>query len=473
MSNTFNPVRTSIFKTPARSEPSFALIVESYDLSSKPHKVIGRHYETNEVVSVSLSAAPPKTGTYDRPEIADFSKPRKYSNSPGIEPGGIMFIQEPLKVGDKEYSTRWITALSHHQGEANIMTGTAYYDGPRMSSPRDGSQGSPYCRITILYDGNGQCMEPDVADIINFTSPFMVDDEESLRETLIQMLQRDLEAGIRIVFNDAIDATYIRLPRERGKSVETAVKEFFNTKMPDNLTELINEGASVEIIPFRTFFLGKKTAADDYARLENEKMTFDVKNKRGRLMAKLNRFQSFSDANGSTVMNRHFGKCMLTFRVTDPLPETGERLAYYTSIEPLFNKSQSLLGLRDALIYAQTPNFKPKIVYTGAPVNNFQENTTANREAPEQGEDYGSDHSISEDDAAMMAEAAMNAEMLARQPKQQTPAPVRASERRGFNSQPVQHGEHQAARSDNRQQQEEPQQQQQNRPARPFQSSMS
>lgn len=378
--------RKPLFKTPEKTDAgqsllNFAICVKAYDLKSSVPTVTGTRLDTGEEVSVSLGDTKGlNKGKFQRPEIVDFAKPRKFRNDPGVEIGGTLFIQSPRPLSgetDNVFSCRWITALSHDATEAEIITCIAHYPGARMGKAKsDGTPGKSYCNITAIYDFNGAHLSDKMADALNYIPPFTTDSVEQLRSDLIQLLDRNLGVGIRFVEMDGnFDALSLNRGIEKDPDLEKIVDTFISAKMPDGLDEMLASGLKMELIPFSNIRMGSKSAADTLTKQVIEQESGKI----GSTMSKVRRYSSDSpEYPGRT--NARYGKSIVAVRLVEP-EDGSPSFAYFTAIEPIFTPKETVIGLRNALLFAQTENFCPEIEFAPSSANSMETNTSPNTSA--------------------------------------------------------------------------------------------
>ena len=372
-------VRTSLFKATAapqtsnQSSSNFAFIMEvtGYNLKANPPLMHGIRFDTKEPVSVSLRHVDGiNKGEFKRPEIPDFAKPRKFQNDNGVVPGGMVYVRDLQPTGDNSFSARWINALSHEPGEAEILICTAHYGGVRKGKDKQVNGqtvvGGAYGVTTLLFDGEADHLSDEMRDKLGYIEPFTCSSLDEMRNDLCALAERNLGAGIRLKVGDQFDALNMdpQLAKDlEGVELEKFVDDFITTKFPDNLEELIASGAMIEIIPYSSVFMGKKSASDSLKKLRSEEAAVAEGKDPGRFMNKISRYVSDNDGDGGRGRkNYHYGKSLVALRMS-PQKEDGSRALYFTVIEPMFRITETFIGIRDAICYAQTKNFSPEIVY--------------------------------------------------------------------------------------------------------------
>ena len=376
--------RGNLFKASPKAEAgakqeyfNFPVCVTSYNTNATPPSLNGVRMDTGEEVVVALRPANEvkgiNQGEFSRPEIKDFAMPRKFQNSPGVTPGGAVMVTDAYQGTDGTFHSRWINVLSHTEDEAEVLMCTAHYDGVKKS--QDASKPAPYGRVTILFDGQSDILSPEMLDALGWTDPFTVSTVADARNELIKLLDKDLSGGLRLKFVNGdqveFDSVYVNKGNAQG-TVEEIVDAFLIEKLPDGLDEILasDPGNMLEIIPFRTVFMGKKSAQDTYKRLQEEQERASTGGTKGKTLYKIGRYnRETTNDNGKKYTGSVFGWTLLALRLS-PANDKGQRALYFTHVEPLFKPADSVIGLRDAISYAATANFAPAFPTTAPEAQN-------------------------------------------------------------------------------------------------------
>jgi hypothetical protein len=335
------PVRKSLFAKPSygpRSE-TFAIRVESYDTKGSPHSVLGTRLDSGESVRVWLRDVEQK-GPNKRAEIKDFSAPRKGQLHPGTEAGGILLVQDAVKEADKFYSSRWLQALSHAPGEAEVFEATVH-----VSPLKRGAGQREYSLMTVIHDGNFAAVSDEMREAMMITPPFVVDNINDLKEALTSLLADKLGVGVRVSSVDSFDAMYVS--RGNGTTIEQSVNTFIGSL--GDLAATIDAGElTCEVIPFSNLFAGPKTV-----------QTMAQNNL---IQSRLSRYngEPVASTKGKSYSPTIFNRTIVAARLTEPDPETGDRSMFFTHFEPLFTQPP-ITGLVNTLCYAQTDALAPAI----------------------------------------------------------------------------------------------------------------
>lgn len=392
-----NSNRSSIFKKPAANQKTqtrilnFPFVVESYEPKANPPYIKGYRLDTDEDLKICLRDVDGiNKGVHKRPEVKDFAAERKFQDSPGVTPGGVLYVQDALPVaGSQEMmSSRWISVLSHTESEAEVIMCTAHYDAPRLGKDtiQNGvkSPGLPYSRATLMFDFDVECISEKLADAIGYTKPFAVDSVDDLKIKLLQLFEksRSVGAGIRIKVGDQFDA--INLYRKTGVPLETTIEEFIKETFDDDmLTMLDSEDSLLEVIPYCSVFMGKKSASEHYKKILDADTNGVMNTSKVDALRYLNQYD---DEKGVARSDQLYGDSVVAIRIVDG--DEGP-VVFFTAIKPLFMKNESILGLSNTLAYTKTDLFSPETVYftypntsTNDDQNNDNQVETKNEMAP-------------------------------------------------------------------------------------------
>lgn len=370
------PQRKSLFaqvQSGPRSE-TFAIHVIGYDTKGAVHSVIGTRLDTGEQVSVHLRDIElKKNAKYPRPSIADFEAPRQYKTDPGTLPGGVLMIEDAQKVADGVYNSRWIRSLSHTAEEAEVMIVTAHCTGLRRAP-----NGRAYAGITFLHDGNINHLSQEMCDALLLTGSGSVGNTEDLKSALLEMVQSNIGAGVRIKMGDVFDSLYVSA--RKGVEPEKVVEDFMK-RVPQQVADAINSGEALcEIIPYGQLWAGPATV--------------EIMEKSATIQARMDRYFERVERNGQDRDVQLFRPSIVAMRMTKPDPQTGQRGVYVTHIEPL-NARPPVQGLREAICYASTENFAPEV-----PRPAGKRNDEPGARAPEPPEATGGDFDADQDFSA-------------------------------------------------------------------------
>lgn len=373
------PQRKSLFaqvQSGPRSE-TFPIHVIGYDTKSSVHTVTGTRLDNGEQVSVCLRDIELKPNSkYPRPSIADFEAPRQFKTDPGTVPGGVLMVEDAQQIADGVYSSRWIRSLSHTPEEAEVMIVTAHCTGLRHSP-----KGRSYAGITFLHDGNINHLPQEMLDTLKMTGSGAVNNTFELKNALTEMVTENIGAGVRIKMGDSFDSLYVSARKD--VQPEKVVEDFMK-RVPQPLADAINSGEALcEIIPFGNVWAGPATV--------------EIMEKSATVQARMDRyFQRVEQAGRQDREVQLFRPSIVAMRLTKPDPQTGQRAAYVTHIEPLFTRPP-VQGLREAICYSTTENFAPEVPRQA----NAARNDDVAPRAPEQtdgqapGPDYDSDQDFS------------------------------------------------------------------------------
>lgn len=337
------PLFTKKSATIVRSE-TFALVVESYDLDSKPQVVIGKRMGTDETVRVFLreDVEYNRSGRHGRTEIATFAAPRKDRQHPGTTPGGILLIEDGQKVSDGVYGARWIQSLSHTPGEAEVIKATIHVSPIKYGKKTpEFPDGRPYSVMTILHNGDFNSLSEDMADALKLTPPFKVDNVKDLKAAISELLTDGLGVGVRVTTGDAFDAVHVN--RKRDQSVDDAVRAFMESL--GDLSADIDEGkVSVEVIPYGSVWAGPAT--------------LDVMAQKKAVQARINWYNDIAEGRDQkTYPVAVYRESLVALRLSKP-DENGRRSVFFTHFEPLRTR-EPVRGLVNAVLYAQTEHLSP------------------------------------------------------------------------------------------------------------------
>lgn len=377
--STSAPQRKSLFaqvQSGPRSE-TFPIHVIGYDTQSAVHTVTGTRLDNGEQVSVHLRDIElKKNAKYQRPSIADFEAPRQFKTDPGTVPGGVLMIEEAQKVADGVYSSRWIRSLSHTPEEAEVMIVTAHCTGLRHAPG-----GRPYAGITFLHDGNINHLSQDMCDALLLTGSGQVGSTEALQSALLEMVQSNIGAGVRIKMGDVFDSLYVSA--RKGVEPEKVVEDFMK-RVPQPVADSINSGEALcEVIPYGQLWAGPATV--------------EIMEKSATVQARMDRyFERVERPNGQDRDVQLFRPSIVAMRMTKPDPQTGMRGVYVTHIEPL-NTRPPVQGLREAICYASTESFAPEVPRPASKARNDEpaQRAPVPPEAQGHGQDFDADQDFS------------------------------------------------------------------------------
>lgn len=359
--------RSSLFKksdnTPVESFPFEVL---QYDLTTSPHCIYGKRIDNGQEVTVFLDQDPSLLAdlsklTHKRPEVMDFAAERlDESDKVCTEVGGALFANNAKMVSDGVYKSKWLHVISHYKDETEVVLATAHYHGVDYYPESQKVVG----RITLIYDFDNSNISDEMYSALGNAQPVLVQSADELRQGLIKLLNIKMGAGVRMIApTGEFDAVFLRDLRDNSRTPENAVDSFLAEKLPDGFGEMIqNQSVRVEIIPIKTMFLGGKTALDIYERIEKRKSAggYDADT------ADIQRYLSESRSeSGFPRRNMHYGRTVLGMRLSQKNDQTtDQRGVYLTFLKPLFQRSETVIGLGDALAYAGTQNFAPEKVYS-------------------------------------------------------------------------------------------------------------
>lgn len=339
-------MKTNLFErkvvAPMPRSENFPIEVVSYDTTGDVHFVTGIRLDTKEEVRVSLGASPEKKGEYDRPSIAKLAKPRKMANEPGTSPGGVLMVQRAVLKDDGSYEANWLKALSHDKDEAFVFTGRVHITTPKASTANPNKN---YIRATIISDGDFSRLPEDVKNAIGIVEPLnLVPDDQGpvtidmIRDGVADLLKEGVGVGIRLKTEDEqFDSIYAYA--DRTKDMDKRAADFVS-QIPASFIDDVNQGKAVlEVIPFTTMFFGPQTVGV-YAKNANEIAKTKIYNPEG----------------------EKGGQQFCTSAVAIRVNEGGT--AFVTSVE-LMSGPRGVMGLSDAISYAQTETFKPEIPAKG------------------------------------------------------------------------------------------------------------
>lgn len=369
--------RASLFKTIAATKDvasnfeNFPFCVTGYNTEAKPPYMTGYRMDRDGPdFNICLRDVDGiNKGTHKRPEIIKFASKRQYKNDPGVEVGGVVYVQEAAPVSPGLMSSRWISVLSHTEDEAHVIMCTAHFDAPRVGKDKikDGVKvpGTPYSRATILFDFDREYIDDRLADLIGYTEPFRVVSLDDLRDGVLKLLDknRNVGAGIRLkITTDEDGDVFDTLNLSRGADqipLETLVEEFITNQLPEGIEDMLKQdGTVLEVIPYAYVFMGRDTASESLKKIE----AAEAAGKQSVPGLKASRYAyKYKDEKQIERTSALFGDSVVAIRI---IPTTdGGTMAFFTACEPLFKRNETFLGLRDALAYTQTENFAPERVY--------------------------------------------------------------------------------------------------------------
>lgn len=229
---------------------SFPFEVKSYDLE---HGVIkGVRLDTGDDVSVRMREDAFSSGReYKRPEVKDFaSDPRKSKVATDV--GGTLRADRCYQEPDGTWNAGWIAVMSHTKDEARILVGVASLENP-----------APFVR------GGEDAIR---ARIMVSDSALLAEDRSSMSGAIAEILGEDTPynaAALRIVDQDGdADAIEVRAHWEKQegapsiKDGDKAAANFLATAVGAAIADVVENGASVEVIPMLVLTAGKSTFAN-------------------------------------------------------------------------------------------------------------------------------------------------------------------------------------------------------------------
>ena len=337
---------------------TFAMVVESYDLESKDHAVIGRRLDNGQQVRVTLRQNVQQNNPeYSRSEVADFASPRVDRNHPGTEPGGVLLAQEAFQNEDGVFAARWLQVLSHNPGEAEVFMATVTVSDVAVKTETVGNRPKiKYsCYMQLMHNGDFSGCSLETQEQLKVTPPFTVGNVAELREAVAALLMDDLGVGIRVFGEDGFDGSYIRYDRKAHKALNTEDEQLAHAqKAADEYIRGIGELAaqidagnvSCEVVPYSTIWAGPKTAQSLKTRPV--------------MQQRLGRFgETIERTNRDPLRVQVYRPAVVAIRRTQP-DEHGQSAIYFSHVEPL-NTRPAMRGISDAVAFAATRNLAPEV----------------------------------------------------------------------------------------------------------------
>lgn len=322
----------------ARAE-TFAMRVDSYDITAQPRVVKGVRVDNDEEVVVYLRDVEyNSSGRFKRSEISDFAAARKDRQHPGTAPGGTLLIQEAMPQANGTYGARWIQSLSHSEGEAEVFIACVH-----VTPVKKGANGKDYALMTILHDGEFGRLTQDMGDALKLTPPFKVDSLDELKDAVTMLLNDGIGVGVRVsTVEKNFDAMYVA--KKKDQTVPQAVDTFMANVA--DLGESIGDGSMIcEVIPYSNVWAGPATTE------------IMVKNKV--VQSRLARFNEQAvGTNGNTYPVSVFRPAIVAARMTK-VDEAGKRAVFFSHFEPLYTR-QPVNGLVNAIAHARTEHLAPE-----------------------------------------------------------------------------------------------------------------
>lgn len=344
--------RKSFFQRPQfeRTAPeTFAFKVEGYDTQNKPHSVTGVRLDTGDRVTVYLRDVEynRKSG-FARTEIVQFEAPRQFKNDPGTVAGGVMLATEAFKQGNGTFGARWLQALSHAPGEADVFMATVNVSRVGLSNKKSEEfpDGRPFSRMTVMFDGDFRHISPATAKSLDLLAPFHVDSTEALREALIELKSTSPKTGLGVRISNSdpekgdvgMDAMYLK--DDADMTVEQVVDRFM-TEHVEKAADAINAGSlSCEVLPFSTLWGGPAT------------VKIMAKNPVHAGRVKMYNREEANEQNEGTHNVPMYRPTIVAVRRAKA-DEHGHEAPYFSAFEPLMTRYPTD-GLISTLCYAKT-----------------------------------------------------------------------------------------------------------------------
>lgn len=336
------PTKKSMFAAANAGTPNetFAFEVVSYDVKSPTHSVKGKRIDNGHEVTVFLRDG--VTGSaeseYERPSIKAFTAPRKFKNDIGTVAGGVMLAQDAKQISEGLFEARWLNALSHAPGEAEVFIATAHVTELVTSGK------TPWSRMTFLHDFDDSRLSEEMKSVLKLTAPFLVENEADLREAVTEAVDAGVGAGVRLSNVESFDSLFAS--QKKGVSTETAVNEMMK-KIPADMLSKIGNEFTAEVVPYGSVFAGPATR--------------DQMKKDKRLQNTLKRYNKevkFGDTGDRTRNANLYRPTIIALRLSEADSE-GKRNVYFTHFQPLMFKREPVDGLLNAISYAQTEHLAP------------------------------------------------------------------------------------------------------------------